>query len=169
MSVCIMQQKRFSMLTWGGLAVSCVLATAAFADAGPDQGAAGTAEAVVEGAPGSQIQQRSADEAALVSRVETRWRALIARDFEAAYEFELPSYRERNSLEKFRGSFKSAVTWVVATVSEVRYDEPMIARVKVAVEYAAPTSWPDQAEKPRAYIGEVCFKRDGQWWHSEAG
>lgn len=109
------------------------------------------------------------DEAILVSRIESRWKVLIARDFRAAFEFELPSYRERTPFERFRGGFGGAVKWHVARVTELRYDGPTVARVKVEVEYESSTSWSEQPVRSTAYISETWLKRDGQWWHSQAG
>jgi len=115
----------------------------------------------------SSPAQRSDDETILRERVEGRWQALIARDFRAAYDFETPSYRAMNPFEKFHGRFGGAVIWHVVRVVEVRYDDPTVARVKVAVDYSAPTSWGDQAAKATTHISETWLKRDGQWWHSD--
>lgn len=118
-----------------------------------------------EGASSSSAQQ--SEEAILRDRVEGRWQALIARDFRSAYDFETPSYRAMNPFEKFHGRFGGAVIWHVVRIVEVRYDDPTVARVKVAVEYSAPTSWGDQAAKATTHISETWLKRDGQWWHSD--
>lgn len=115
---------------------------------------------------GAVADERAADRAAIEERVNARWRALIAGDFRAAYEFEAPAYREATSYERFAARFGRDVVWRVARVVEIRYDSPEAAKVRVALDYQrkrAPREWGDEGQTT-SYV-EKWLKRDGQWWH----
>ena len=47
----------------------------------------------------------------LAERANARWQLLAKRDFDAAYEYALPSYRQTHTKEQFRGHFGVAVKW----------------------------------------------------------
>lgn len=109
--------------------------------------------------------QSDADKAMLVSRVEARWRALCEKDYRASYDYELPTYRSANSFEKYRGRFGEAVTWHVATVKEVRYDDPEVAVVSIDLEHSRPLLVGGGVVRSTTPIVETWLKREGQWWH----
>ncbi len=103
----------------------------------------------------------------LVDRVEARWKALVERDFAAAYGYALPSYRQANTMEEFTKGYGRAVGWRMAQVRWIRYDAPEIARVKIALETELTTPWSGgQLEKRVTGIEETWLNRDGVWWLS---
>jgi len=103
----------------------------------------------------------------LADRVEARWKALIERDFAAAYGYALPSYRQANTPEQFAKGYGRAVGWRMAQVQGIRYDAPEIARVKIALETEQATPWSGgQLEKRVTGIDETWLNRDGVWWLS---
>ena len=60
------------------------------------------------------------DEAQLKERVLARWKALIQRDFEAAYPFETPAYRAIYTPRQFLAQQGGQVDWRMANVKDIR-------------------------------------------------
>jgi hypothetical protein len=69
-------------------------------------------------------------------RVEARWAAVVKRDFERAYQYESPGYRDLYSLERYKGRFGGQVGWVDARVAKLAI-EGTSAKVVVTVQYKA--------------------------------
>jgi hypothetical protein len=57
------------------------------------------------------------------------------------------------------------VVWHVATVEEVGYDGPAVARVRVAVDASVLPS-AGEAIRSVTRLREIWLERDGQWWYS---
>lgn len=110
-----------------------------------------------------------AEEARLRERVDGRWQALIQGEFQSAYEYELPSFRERTSFEQYRGRFGQAVEWHMVTITDVSYDSPEVARVRVAIDHSFTPSSGAQVVRTVSGMRETWLKRDGQWWHGGPG
>jgi hypothetical protein len=111
------------------------------------------------------VMVEAADEAQLKERVLARWQALIKRDFEAAYSFETPAYRAVYTVRQFLGQQGGQVDWRMATVKEIRYDDPVVARVvvEIAYRYAEPGEG-SQALSLTQDVKETWLRKDGQWW-----
>jgi len=140
---------------------------------GPQEGGgskAGEAEsqgAEVAVAPEILAADFSEQDKLLADRVEARWKAMVERDFASAYGYTLPSYRQANTLEQFAKGYGRAVAWRMAQVRGIRYDDPEIARVKIALETEQATPWSGgQLEKRVTGIDETWLNRDGVWWLS---
>jgi hypothetical protein len=138
-------------------------------DAAPEAAVAGTSPAGMSGK--TEAKEISRDEfrpqdKELTGRAEARWQSLVKGDFEAAFGYTLPSYRQTHTLEQFRNSFGKAVTWILATVQGIRYDTPEIAHVRLNLEYEYVPSWGGQAEKMVTQFHETWLHRDGEWWLS---
>lgn len=108
-------------------------------------------------------------EASVRERAIQRWGALVAKDFKAAYGFELPSYRERISFEQYASQFGAAVQWHSASVVEVVFDNPSVARVRIAIDHSFIPSTGSDALRTVSWLRETWLERDGQWWHSGPG
>jgi hypothetical protein len=109
--------------------------------------------------------QAVSPEQQLVERAEARWRALAEGDFEAAYAFESPAYRDITPLQRFRGQFGSAVAWKGAEVKRVELGESAAtAKVLLNLRYSAhmPTGEPYETTQG---VRENWMLADGVWWH----
>jgi hypothetical protein len=100
----------------------------------------------------------------ITQRAEARWKALIAGDFQSAYEFETPARRSVFSLQQYKGNFGNSVVWRLATVKSVEYDPANVARVVLDVEYQAPVKGVENARGVRQ-MTEKWLYSDGGWWY----
>jgi hypothetical protein len=104
------------------------------------------------------------DPGELLSRVEARWAALVAGDFEQAYAFETPAYRKIYTAQQFRASFGQGLRWNQARVVEIDLKQPEVAKVAVEIEYGFYVSGRGMM-KDKAVDIETWLWVDGQWWH----
>lgn len=104
------------------------------------------------------------NERQLASRVQARWDAVIAGDYDKAYAFETPAYRSVFSIQQYRARFGDAVTWKSARVLSSKYDESHMASVSVAVEYEAVVSLAGNMRSVRV-MSEKWLYSDGAWWY----
>lgn len=104
------------------------------------------------------------DESQLSARAQARWDALIKGDFETAYGFTTPAYRQAFSLAHFRGGFGSGVQWKEARVlkADVAGD---VAEVTVEVSYAVPVPAAKVTYEDKQAVQEKWIKEDEMWWH----
>ena len=100
----------------------------------------------------------------LAARVLARWDALIAGNFDKAYEFETPAYRSVFSIQQYRGRFGSAVGWKSARILSTKYDENHTVAVSVAVDYEALVSGAGNVRSVRE-MPEKWLYSDGEWWY----
>jgi hypothetical protein len=100
----------------------------------------------------------------LRTRVEARWAALIAGDFDRAYEFQTPAYRKIYTAQQFRARFGEALRWKQARVVEIALKQPEVATVAVEVEYGFSVSGRGMMED-KVVDTETWLRVDGQWWH----
>lgn len=108
--------------------------------------------------------------ARLLERAEARWRALEQRDFDTAWTFTSPAYREVFSKPLYRQKFSYMVEWQLTGVEFVTYD----ARAAVASVAARVMSEPvKHTSAASAAIGAVPTRFveqwvyvDGEWWFS---
>ena len=113
---------------------------------------------LVAGCSGLAPQPRElteAEVAALEERVRGRWQALIARDFEAAYDYASPNYRAVFSKGMFIRNFSYTLDWQLTAVEVLAYD----AEAAVSAQFGFVPST----------IRERWVSIDGEWWHSANG
>jgi len=153
-----------SAVTWasraaGGMALALALA-------GPGAWAADPAPSTpVSALVKPSVAVDATVEAQLKERVLARWQVLIKRDFEAAYSFETPAYRAIYTPRQFMGQQGGQVDWRAAKVKEIRYDDPMVARVVVEITYRyAEPGESGQIRDSAQEIKETWLRKDGQWW-----
>lgn len=149
-----------SAMTWASRAVGSM--ALALALAGPVAWAA-------DPAPSTPVKPSvtvdAAVEAQLKERVLARWQALIKRDFEAAYSFETPAYRVIYTPRQSMGQQGGQVDWRAAKVKEIRYDDPMVAKVAVEITYRhAEAGEGGQVLDLAQEVEETWLRKDGQWW-----
>lgn len=100
----------------------------------------------------------------LRSRVEERWRHLVAGDYDDTYEFTTPAYKESVKQREHAASFGDMVTWHLATLQDVRYDDEDQAEVVVALTLSFPLG--GEMMKTKVLTPERWVYKDGEWYHT---
>lgn len=100
----------------------------------------------------------------LRSRAETRWAALIAGDFDNAYEFETPAYRMLYDVRQYRSRYGNGLRWRQARVVKTDLKSPEVATVVLEVEYSFQVSGQGMMDHKGSVI-ETWLWVNGQWWH----
>lgn len=106
-----------------------------------------------------------AHEDRLAQRAQARWDALVEGDFERAYEYETPGYRQVYSLQTFKNRFGHNVRWQNAKVRAVTPDGD-VAEVRVLLSYKSLNLEGRLIEGERP-VWERWLLVDGEWWYSE--
>ena len=100
-------------------------------------------------------------------RAQARWDHVVAREFEQAYEFFSPGYRETTPLHEYMIDVLSRpIRWVEAEVIGASCLED-VCRLSVAVTYQ-PATGPGHFRqlRPTRTIEERWIRIDGVWWYS---
>ncbi len=97
-------------------------------------------------------------------RAEERWQALIASDFNKAYEFETPAYRALYNIQQFRAKYGNGLRWQSAKVAKMDLQSPGVAIVKLSVGYSFHVSGQGMMDN-KGLVTETWLFVDGQWWH----
>ncbi|TCO74901.1 hypothetical protein [Chromatocurvus halotolerans] len=118
----------------------------------------------------SAPRMTDAEQARLLERVESRWRALEQRDFGAAYEFTSPAYREVFSKSLYEKKFSYMVEWELTGVEFLTYDADAAVASVAARVMSKPVKHTSAASAalgaiPRKQVEKWVFV-DGQWWFS---
>ena len=115
-------------------------------------------------------QWDDAQRSILEQRVRERYQALIARDFEKAWQYTSPSYRAIFSKQLYARKFSYAIDLELTGVEIVNYDsDAAVASVVVRV-MSKPTKQTSTASfligtTPRSLGEKWVFSQD-QWWFS---
>ncbi|QBQ53554.1 nuclear transport factor 2 family protein [Nitrosococcus wardiae] len=106
---------------------------------------------------------------ALKARVQARWEAVIAEDFDKAYEFTTPSYRQAYSKNHFFSQYGGQIDQEGVTVLEVTFQNPerTAAEVSLNVDFSAEGVTPGTLFRNTSYLKETWVKEEGQWWRVE--
>ena len=107
-------------------------------------------------------------QAALVRRVEEKWRAMERRDFATVYEYTTPNYRKVFSKPMFLNRFGSGVRWELTGIDILHYDaDAAVASVGVRVmtESTLQTSLATSGVVSDT-VKEKWFLIDGEWWNN---
>lgn len=112
-------------------------------------------------------------EAALVQRVTERWAALSALNYDRAWEYSSPAYREIFPKQLFVRNFSYVVERELTAVEVLNYDaEAAVASVSVRV-MSRPTKSTSEASRALGAlpvtIQEKWILEDGEWWFSVSG
>lgn len=100
----------------------------------------------------------------LRARVEARWAALIAGDFDKAYEFETPAYREIYDARQYRDHYGKGLRWRQARVVKTDLKSLEVATVVLGIEYSLNVSGQGMMDQ-RGSVTETWLWVNGQWWH----
>ena len=104
-------------------------------------------------------------EQALTNRANSRWAAILDRNYDAAYEFESPTYRSINDSAHFKMQFAGQVVRESATVEAIEWNSEDKLSATVVIEIAFSTVLGGQLIQTSDYARETWVMRDGQWWH----
>ena len=96
----------------------------------------------------------------VAERAQARWDALLAGDFETAYSFASPSYRDIVDAVRFQQSLGGHASWLGAKVREVTCRED-VCEAMVRLKYRSPL--PPRMEFETDDI-ERWLSEDGEWW-----
>ena len=108
------------------------------------------------------------DEEVVAQRSQERWDALVASDFESAYTYRSPAYREETSeIEHIVGLSRRRIVWISADVTAVECEEAR-CEVTVSVGYRADGAPGQMAgmENVRP-VREIWVRLEDQWWYSD--
>lgn len=97
-------------------------------------------------------------------RAKARWEALIKKDWDVAYQYELPAYRQTHDANQFRAKFGSKLQWQhIEFKNALIVQEHKTADVKLNLSYqlllADGVPMDNDIE-----INERWVKQDGDWW-----
>ena len=105
------------------------------------------------------------DDSVLTERVSQRWRAMIGRDFAAAYALTSPAYRALFDLRHFAGQFGKDVVWQRIEVGPIEHPSESAAKVGVTIYFLAfPSPTADPIEMHTYFVESWVFAED-QWWY----
>ncbi len=98
-------------------------------------------------------------------RAEKRWNALINKDWKTAYSFETPGYRKTYTVEDYRGSFGSAVTWKSVNIISAQETEKNITDVKLELTVFFMGQGAAKGMNIPSMFTERWLYNEGNWWH----
>lgn len=96
-------------------------------------------------------------------RANARWKYMVAKEFDKAYPYSTPAFRQVVSPDSFRGRFGPAVVWVSAEVASVKCPEPEKCIANIRLEYT-PLMMRSKGAVFNTYFEETWLLEDGQWW-----
>lgn len=113
----------------------------------------------------AQTTDAPSSESIVRQRAQERWKFLVVRNFEKAYEFLPPSYRALKTPDEYRSSFGNGAGWKNPVVDSIQCEntERCVLNIKLDVVVVASGFY-----KPiPSDLKEVWIQEDGQWWAYE--
>ena len=108
------------------------------------------------------------DASILHERAEERWEALLNKDWEEAYSYELPEYRKTHDLSKYKRRYGSSLQWMHVTIKAVDIKEDQKnADVSGELTYqftAPPGPGSEGKVQATAPFKERWLKKESEWW-----
>jgi len=106
-----------------------------------------------------------ATEQSVEERAQARWDHLVTQDFDAAWEYYTPGFRETTPVRAFdRDMSRRPIRWLEANVLSSNCEEDRCA-VSVAVTYQALAAPAGQRRmRVTRNLDETWIRLDGQWW-----
>lgn len=99
----------------------------------------------------------------LKERAQARWNALINMDWAAAYQYELPVYRQTHDEKQYRARFGTKVQWKSVEVKNISIvQDDKIGDVELRLVYQIMLAG-EQMEND-SEVKERWLKQEGTWW-----
>lgn len=97
-------------------------------------------------------------------RANLRWQALIKKDWDAAYQFELPAYRQTHDVGQYMAKFGKTLQW-----KSVKIDSAVVNAesntADVALTITLDVMMPGVGNmQTNSEIRERWLKQDDEWW-----
>lgn len=107
-------------------------------------------------------------ESALRERVESRWDAVLAVDFDKVYTFATPAYRKTYDLRHFHNQYAVQVQRTGAEVREIDFMDDTFTTAKVIVMLSFQTTgFGSGVIDGVSRIEETWVRENGKWWFVE--
>lgn len=97
-------------------------------------------------------------------RAEARWAALIAGNFDEAYQFETPAYRDLYKAQQYRAHYGKGMRWQRAKVVKMDLKSPEVAIVTLEIDYSFSVSGQGMMDN-KGLVTESWVWIGNQWWH----
>ena len=127
------------------------------------------ASLVVAGAlalAGCAALQPKTPEQVVAERVEQRWAALIKGDFEKAWTYTQPAYRDIVKQADYRKRFSGAGQWRGVQVHEVNCEaERCQVRIRLTSRITIP---PVRNQDVTGALEETWVRDEGRWWYYQS-
>jgi len=109
-----------------------------------------------------------APEEVIQQRAQARWDALVARDFQSAYQYLTPGFRDQTESGEYIGMMAGrSVLWTGAEVLAVTCEGPRRCTVRVNVAYTVPAGPTGiRGMKMNRTISEAWLNLAEDWWVS---
>ncbi len=105
------------------------------------------------------------DASVLHERAGERWEALLNKDWEKAYSFELPEYRKTHDLSKYKRRYGSSIQWKHVSITSVDIQEDQkTADVSGELTYQIIVPGPGGKVQSTTPFKERWVKKDSEWW-----
>jgi len=115
---------------------------------------------------GAEVRKKTDDREALKKRVTEYWNYKIRREFDRAYQMELPLYRKTVSMVRYIKRFHDGMYWTGVDIKNIEMDEGA-AWVMVGIQTR--TIIPGIPQKKgigyRSTLRERWIKEGGVWYH----
>ncbi len=104
-------------------------------------------------------------EAAVMSRAEQRWKALMANDWASVHTFLTPAFRATMPADRYKERFIGVPKWKNVTVKSANCEpEKCTVVVRIEAEYGARAGMQTLSTD----VPETWLKEDGQWYKYES-
>ena len=106
------------------------------------------------------------DASVLQDRAEERWEALLSKDWEKAYGYELPEYRETHDLSKYKRRYGSSIQWKNVDIKSVAIQENQKnadVSGELTYQFVAPGVGGGVVQSVSPFK-ERWLKKESEWW-----
>ncbi len=97
------------------------------------------------------------------ARAQARWEALVAGQWDKAYEYMAPSYRALVERKRFANQFGGGAAWQGAEVIKVTCEQPVSCTARIKILYRSLLDVRG-GEPMSTHFDETWIREDGQWW-----
>ena len=127
---------------------------------------------VVVGMSGCSAIQPKTDEQRVIALAEQRQAAFLEKDFNKAYKYMSPGYRQLNTVEQFTSNYAGVYSWVSSDVLSATCEDDL-CKVNVEIQFDAGLIQNTRGPATEKFLiprvnRETWFKLDNKWWFSKS-